>query len=687
MKKLISIVLLIAVLVSLCACGKKEETTATTAPVADTVTEPLIRDETQMTPQELYGHIDQTVPQEGVYKLWNADGVQLIAQHPDAKFELLCNVDMGGAELAPIPEFTGSLNGANFIVSNFTVKGGSEETFGMISVNKGNITGLTLENVTFVPGSNAKNIGSFVGDNQGTLLRCTVGGTMTVEKAAAGANCGNLVGVNTGTLRNVTTNVDLSYTVPGKANVGGIGGKLTGGTVEFCEIGGKIDVTDCGEKAVGLFAGEATDIVINGCMFIGASNTQDGKLFNNFTGNADDDELVVALDALWRDNHREPLTEGQQKLRQIVVDEMVDMCSIEWHLHQDLLHDCTCTLTVCHGVYNNTYTYYGVPYNHKGGSLNRMRYAIDDEGYIKDWLYDMDAFDGFDLYIGNDCSTAVGQAWWKVSNTCDFSRVTYMIPQKTNFGKFNTPNGLSGAIIVGDLNTDFELGSYTDSYFKNNTEQQILEAYAAARPGDAFPYLNKDGGHTIMLTAEPVVVRDQQGLINAGYSYMLMTEQGSTTVDELAMTYSTCKVNYRRTFALMMERWAIPVTCEELLTGEMETPECKILDGVDGYMGMLTGIVKANYFLDSVDLKIVNSKGETVFDHKMFTTVDKRSDIGNADGIIRNYIDEWDLFHFATPLSKVQLEPGETYSYSLTAHLGTYDSFVVKEDSFTYGQI
>ena len=125
----------------------------------------------------------------------------------------------------------------------------------------------------------------------------------------------------------------------------------------------------------------------------------------------------------------------------------------------------------------------------------------------------------------------------------------------------------------------------------------------------------------------------------------------------------------------------------ELVTGEMETPECKILDGVDGYMGMLTGIVKANYFLDSVDLKIVNSKGETVFDHKMFTTVDKRSDIGNADGIIRNYIDEWDLFHFATPLSKVQLEPGETYSYSLTAHLGTYDSFVVKEDSFTFGQI
>ena len=428
------------------------------------------------------------------------------------------------------------------------------------------------------------------------------------------------------------------------------------------------------------------NVVITSSMFMGESNTLDGKLFTNFTGNADDDELVTCLEALWRDNYRAPLTEGQKKLRQIVVDEMIDICSIEWHLHQDLLHDCTCTLSVCHGVYNNTYTYYGMPYNHKGGSLNRMRYALDDEGYIKDWLYDMDAYDGFDLYIGNDCSTAVGQAWWKVSNTCDFSRVTYMIPQKTDYAPFELTGGRSGALIVGDLNTDFALGTYTDSYWKHNTDQEMLEAYAAARPGDAFAYLNPDGGHTIMLTSEPVVVRDQQGLINAGYSYMLMTEQGSTTVDDINKTYSTCKVNYRRTFALMVERMAIPVTCIELQTGEMDVPECKIVDGTDGYMGMLTGVVTANFFLDSVDLVITDSKGNTVMNHRMFTTVDKRADIGNADGIIRNYNETFDLIAFATPLSKIQLEPGQTYSYSLTAHLGTYDSFVVKEDSFTYGQ-
>ena len=677
MKKLMSVILLIAVLVSLCACAKKEEAAGVPAATLD-----------PESPQAMFGHIDQTQKQNGVYQIWNAEGVQNFLKNPGEKFELLCDVDMQGAVVAPVGEFTGEFDGANFTISNFTVQGGDEKDFGLICVNKGDVSNLYLENVTFVPGENARNIGSLVGRNEGSLLRCNVGGTMEIAKAPEGANCGNLAGLNTGKIRNTNTTVDLQVTTAGKANVGGIAGQMTGGTVEFCEAGGKIDVTDSQVKSVGLFAGNATDIVITGCMFTGASNTLDGKLFTNFTGNAEDDELAVALDALWRDNDREPLTENQQKLRQIVVDEMIDMCSIEWHLHQDLLHDCTCTLTVCHGVYNNTYTYYGVPYNHKGGSLNRMRYALDEEGYIKDWLYDMDAFDGFDLYIGNDCSTAVGQAWWKVSNTCDFSRVTYMIPQKTNYEDFKLTGGSSGTLIVGDLNTDFELasGNYTDKYWEYNTEQEMLEAYAACRPGDAIAYINPDGGHTRMVTAEPVVIRDQQGLINAGYSYFLLTEQGSTTVDEIAMTYSTCKVNYKRTFASQAELWAVPVTCIELVTGEMETPECKINDGADGYMGMLTGVVEANYFLDSVDLVITDSKGNVVLSHKMFTTVDKRADIGNADGIIRNYNETFDLYAFATPLSKIQLEPGETYSYSLTANLGTYDSFVVKEDSFTYGQ-
>lgn len=677
MKKFISILLLIAVLLSCCACAGKEA--GSEEPALDPAS-----------PEAMYGHIDQTVKLDGYYKLWNADGIQHMLKNPGEKFEILCNIDMGGAVIAPITEFTGTIKGGNFRVTNFTVQGGDEESFGFISVNKGNVRNFLIEGVTFIPGTNAKNIGSMVGDNQGEVLRCTVSGTMNVEKAPAGTNCGGLAGINTGKLQNTVCTVDLNYAAAGKANVGGIVGATKGGTIEFIDTNGRLDVTDCAEKSVGLFAGEATDVVLKNCAFVGASNTQDGKLFTNFTGNPEDDELVVAEKALWRDNYKEPLTEGQNKLRDRVVKEMNDMARLEWHLHKDLNHACTCTLSVCHGVYNTTYTYYGIPYNHKGGSLERMKYIMDEDGYLVDWVYDLEAYDGFDAYMGNDCSTALAHAWWTVSNSTDFSRVTYEIPTLEHIRNFK-----SGCYPVGinDYpagtgwweNVTLDSNNWTDDFIEVNGEQAMCEAYAKMRKGDGYAYIIEAGGHTRMAAEDPVVVRDQQGLINSTYSYVITTEQGSTTVDDVNMTYSTWKYMHKYTFGSLLADWAVPVTCEELLTGEMEPSECTLLDGVDGYAGMYTGRVKANYYLDSVVLELKDSKGNVVLNKKMFTTVDKKANVHN-DGLLRNYLDEYDLVNFIMPLSQVQLEKGETYSYTITGNLHTYDSFVVKEDSFIYGQ-
>jgi hypothetical protein len=185
------------------------------------------------------------------------------------------------------------------------------------------------------------------------------------------------------------------------------------------------------------------------------------------------------------------------------------------------------------------------------------------------------------------------------------------------------------------------------------------------------------GGHTRMAAEDAVVVRDQDGKINSTYSYVLIHEQGAGWTDDVTMTTSTCKVNGKDTFGKLAGKWYIPITCEELITGEMEPVECTLSDSVDGKMGMMTGNIKANYFLDSVDLEIKDSTGKTVFFHTMWTTVDKRHDIGENDGLLRNYKDYFDLVAFATPLSKTQFEMGQTYTYTLTAHLHTYESFLV----------
>lgn len=693
MKKLMSLLILFAILLSLAACGADESAQATTA-ATDSVetteaTEPVVQKPGvhQLTDEEKFGHINQLEPVDGVYKIWNAEGVKNIANHPDANFELLCNVDMKDEVLAPIgtadKPFTGELKGANFAIRNFTVQGGDEESFGFISVNRGTVRNLTLENVTLTPGSKAKNIGAMAGMNEGTMNRCNVTGAMTVEAAAADASCGGLVGNNTGSLANMICTVDVIYSADGAANVGGLVGTATGGNTEFLENHGVLTVTGA-DKTTGLFVGSAENAVFTGCVFGGGDNSKDGVLFTNFTGNEGDDELTVAPKAKWRDNAAiQPLPENVMALRNKVVQYMYDLCTVEWRVTQDLVHSCTCQLSGCHGTYSSNFTYYGIPYNHKASSLARFTYCLNEDKTIFDWFYDLESFDGFDIYIGSDCSSTVQQAWWTVSNSTDTCNTTY-IPAA--YGR--------GTIAVGDYTCDFQLKNetrdgvttlYTAQYVEKTDEQVMYESYAATRPGDAVVNKVAAGGHTRMVAANPVIIRDQEGKIDPTYSYILMHEQGSSWTDEVNMTTSSCKTNWKYTFAALYGDCYVPVTCEELLTGEMETPEAQLLDGCNGYAGMFTGMVKANYQLDYVTLTITDDQGNEVLDHPVFCTAQKTNDYGGNYFTSRVYTDSMDLADFAAVLTKVKLEEGRSYSYTITANLATFDNIVVGEGSFDYG--
>lgn len=691
MKKILSIVLLIAVLVSLCACARQQtQATVATDPATEPSKVPSLKElEAQMEaqehaydvdPKETYGHIDQTVPQNGVYQLWNAEGIKSIASHPEGKFQLLCHIDMGGIEIPPIPVFSGELDGVNFTIRNFTVKGNSDGNFGFIGVNKGNIHNLTLENVTFAPTGNVQNVGSFAGVNENTILRCFVNtSAMTVTEAAANASCGGIVGLNTGKLQNNTVTVDMSVSGASPMHVGGIAGSITAGTVEFNDQNGKLVIT--GEnKIAGLIAGNIRNVHIQECAFVGELNTINDKLFENYFGA---EENVTFQRLLHRENGREPLPANVQKLRDRVVQEMYDMGSVEWSTSQDLLHDCTCLLTVCHGNYTPGKLHVGIPYNHKGGSMARFYYCVDENNVVKDWVYDLAAFDGFDSYVGNDCSTAVAHAWWTVSNSTDFIRSSYQHP-RFETGCIPVGNWVWEKGINPETGAAGYTGGYTEGYILATGEQEMYECYAQMRKGDVYYSVTKDGGHTRMAAADPVVVRDENGLIDPTYSYVLSHEQGAPAVED--PYFCSWRLDYKYTFGQLFRTQKVPLTCEELLTGEMEPVECELLGGAEGKMGMITGTVKSNYFLDSVELVITDSKGNTVMSHRMFATVGHFYDNNSNDNGIRNYNDTFALSDFTAPLQYVQLENGETYSYSVTGYLATGDSFLLKEDSFTQGE-
>jgi len=652
-KKFIAIILLFVLVLSCCACNK-EETKETAAPTE---------------PQEIdvYADIDETVPQDGVYKIHSIKGLQNMAAHPDGKFEVIRNIDLGGAVLTPVgtaaAPFTGEVTGNNFVISNFTVSGG--ENVGLFGVLDGTVNGVHLQNVTVTVDAATKNVGGMAGVLNGRISRCAVTGQITAEQNAGGLHCGGLVGTSAGEV--IYTNIDVDILCTGgAAQVGGLVGTVTDGSVSDCETAGRLDVTGTG-KTVGLVAGKGEKGQILRCVFLGESNTKDGKLFDEFVGQQQEATVEACLR---RDNSAPPLPEKVQKLRDTVEANMRAQGTVLWNVSEVLYHDCSCALAVCHGAFYPETQYMGIPYNHKAGSLDRFLYCFDENMVAKDWIYDTLAFEGHDMYMGNDCSTSIQHAWLTVGNSFTFTGAAQEIPDRN-----------MGTLPVGDWTWQLDKQEiYTEAYIKATEEQVMYEAYALLRKGDAITFANEEGGHTRMCATDAVVVRDEAGLIAPEYSYVLFHEQGAPVTWE--PYYTTWRIDYKYTFANMHMEHCVPVTIEELQTGEMEPSEATLEGGTDGKAGLTTGTVKANYSLDSVTMVITDENGETVFDHRMFTAVGKHEDHTNNSVYIRKVTFDYDMAFFALPLRNVQFREDGTYHCTVTANLATGDSYVVKDYTF-----
>lgn len=673
MKRFLSIALLIAILLSCCACGKKEQQPQAAAPtetVPATTLDPA-------SAEALYGHIDQTVPVEGVYKIWNAEGVKNMANHPDGSFEILCNIDMQGAVLRPISPFTGTINGGTAVISNFTINQSVDGYLGFVGINKGTLENLTLEQVTVISDENARFIGTLAGSNAGKLLRCKVSGSLTAEKAAEGAFCGSLVGKTTTDLQNAEATVELTYTAPGAAAVAAIAGSAENCTVAFVETYGGITVTGQ-NKTVGLFVGDARNAKVNDVVFSGAKNSQDGKLFTNYFGA---EENVTWQTMLVRDNSREPEQPHIQEKRQKVADYMNECTTIRWKVRHDMVKSSTsCTCSSCHGSFSAEYTYIGAPYNHKASSLYRMKYAIDEEGYLKEFVEYAGAGDGFDMYIGSDCSTSTCMALQTVSPTVCYTQTQDQVPA---FGK--------GTYTVGpyvlDPSLNLNNAHKTKDHCDYNGEEVMFESYAQMRMGDAVVQWYDGAGHSRLAVADAVVVRDENGKINGNYSYVTMTEMGHSNTDDVNMTYTAWCREWDYSFSNLLGKYYIPTTIEEFITGEFPEIDCKLVGGVeDSRFGLTTGTIQSNYSIDSVTMVITDESGKEVYNHRIFTTSSKMTLDGTNHSRNRAPCKEYNLSSFATPLQQqVAFERGETYHATIYANLMTGDEIPVHQVTFTNG--
>jgi len=671
MKKLMSVLLLIAIVLSFCACGEEEVAApATTAPATTEATVDYA------SPEAMYGHIDQTAPVNGVFQIWSVEGLQNMSKYPDANIELLCDIDAMDQTLTPLgtveKPFTGKFDGKNYTISYFTISGGADGAFGFFGVNKGNVENLYLEEVRFDIDPKATNIGAFAGINEGTIKRSKLYSRETIELSQTGANAnvGAVTGTNKGELNIVEVDVALNCVADTVANVGGITGSAEGGVIEYVDTLGALTVS--GKANHGLYAGTAKNVTFTGCSFIGAENSVDGKLFTNFAGK---EENVTYPTCSLRDNDVEPLPENVAHVRDLAVKQMIDMASIEWHVSQDLVHSCKCGTTgTCEGTWMPGWTYFGLPYKHGNGSIDSLRYMIGEDGNLKDWVYEMDIRNGYDSYMGAMCSSASQMGWWRVSNSVDHMQCVFMLPEFPEYGCI--PVG-TGWWENAKHNDRYD----TENYIKSCTDQVYFEALALARRGDCVVNGLEVGDHVRMVTIDPVVVRFTDGTIDGVKSYLCTTELSGTLIDEDAQVLTNWKVNRKYTFDQLRGTGYMPVTIEELLTGEMEPAECTILDGADGKQGLTTGTIKGNYFLESVTLVITDSEGNEIL-NKYISPKAGKYNRGNTRLTSLTYQDSYDLSQNMTYLQDVMFVPGETYTYTISAHLACDEDFLLKTDSF-----
>lgn len=541
-----------------------------------------------------------------------------------AHYRLTRDIDMqgkihnpAGNEASP---FTGILDGNGFAIKNMVMPySSSDGNLGIVSRNQGIIRNLRLENVTVTADEKTCHAGCFAGINEGQITGCQVNGSFTGAGAAGG-----IAGVNSGRIENCFVELKLGHSAA-------LVGELTDG-----EITGSLA---SGSPLVGqMTGGKLEDCIMDSTALPAVQSLTGGKAAY-----------------LYRDPHSdEELTPGQYTLRALAVEHMYRMATIPWSPDAELNWKTVYGHESVTQHYEAGKTYYGMPYTNKYGSFERFQYCFNPNGTLKDFIKAAPTgYDGFDLYVGNDCSGGVYWAWSRIG--CSFS---------FRFTGDAMPLEEGGTLPVGEY--DFEAGMETDQIRDLNGEQKLAESYAKLYMGDAILQRTRAaGGHIRLVAQTPVVYRRQDGTIDLDNSYMLTHEQGGNGGPARALGgwNSTWLTNHRYTFRDLYKTHYIPITIRELREGIR--PRAKLEQQVTG---INTGRVSSNWRIISTTAKVLEGERE-IWSDTVFTAVHP-FDPETQDTAARSTVREVDLSVHSQNWQEALLQPGKAYSYTVEVLLG-----------------
>lgn len=143
------------------------------------------------------------------------------------------DIDLKNSEFEYIPYFSGTFDGKGYAIKNFSLeKSGSQMGFIRCTSVSAKIKNLNINGKVISSGS-SRETGGIVGNNQGTIEKCSFSG-----KVSGKENTGGIAGKNTGMI----TDCENSAEISGEHRTGGISGSNTG-LIYKCTNKGNINNT------------------------------------------------------------------------------------------------------------------------------------------------------------------------------------------------------------------------------------------------------------------------------------------------------------------------------------------------------------------------------------------------------------------------------------------------------------
>ena len=128
------------------------------------------------------------------YTIFTADQVKDLANHgtyADMTLVITDDIDLGGATIAPIANFEGTIEGSNSTISGYVIDSMSGNNAAFIAVNNGEVRNLTLDGTVKVAldgkTGNDYKVAGLAAVNNGTIKNVTVKGVVDVESNSLSA--------------------------------------------------------------------------------------------------------------------------------------------------------------------------------------------------------------------------------------------------------------------------------------------------------------------------------------------------------------------------------------------------------------------------------------------------------------------------------------------------------------------